>query len=156
MNTYLNIRYFHREPPSQAYGLLMARASSRPAPESRLRTPDFRKGFENPRNLREGSLSGQRQSGCGSSSRVERARATRCCGLSARVCVVCVLFQIKPEMIGILQFPNLSKSELQTPPLAATHTARFAEFVFWLTQVNLLKFWRKMKTNLRTHTRCFS
>ena len=29
---------------------------------------------------------------------------------------------------------------------AATHTARFAEFSFWLTQVNLLKFRRKMKT----------
>ena len=63
-----------------------------PARKSRLRTPIFKKGFENPRNLREGSLSGQRQSGCGSSSRVERVRATRCCGLSARVCVVCVLF----------------------------------------------------------------
>ena len=62
------------------------------ASESPPRTPIFKKGFENPRNLREGSLSGQRQSGCGSSSRVERARATRCCGLSARVCVVCVLF----------------------------------------------------------------
>ena len=70
------------------------------APESPPRTPIFKKGIENPRNLREGSLSGQLQSGCDSRSRVERARATRCCGLSARVCVVCVLFQIKPKIIA--------------------------------------------------------
>ena len=57
-------------------------------------------------------------------SRSPKATATRCCGLSARVCVVCVLFQIKPEMIGILQFPNLSKSELQTP----THSHTLCAF----------------------------
>ena len=34
------------------------------APKSPPRTPIFKKGFENPRNLREGSLSGQLQSGC--------------------------------------------------------------------------------------------
>ena len=38
--------------------------------------------------------------------------------------MVCVLFQIKPEMIGILQFPNLSKSELQTP----THSHTLCAF----------------------------
>ena len=68
--------YFHRGPPSQAKGLLMARASSRPAPESPPRTPIFKKGFENPLNLREGCLSGQLQSGCDSRSRLKGATAT--------------------------------------------------------------------------------
>ena len=73
--------------------------ASRSAPESRLRTPIFKKGFENPRNLREGSLSGQLQSGCGSRSEQredsdelrERERAS---ALSA------VFFQIKPKIIA--------------------------------------------------------
>ena len=81
IHAYGELGYSHREPPSQAKGLLMARASSRPAPESRLRTPDFRKGFENPRNLREGSLSGQLQSGCDSRSRLKGATATSCAGV---------------------------------------------------------------------------
>ena len=81
IHAYGELGYSHREPPSQAKGLLMARASSRPAPESRLRTPIFKKGFENPRNLREGSLSGQRQSGCEAGPSNART-ATRCASVS--------------------------------------------------------------------------
>ena len=51
------------------------------APESPPRTPIFKKGFENPRNLREGSLSGQLQSGCDSRSRLKGATATSCAGV---------------------------------------------------------------------------
>ena len=52
-------------------------------------------------------------------------------------------------------FYHMFKANCKHPP-TSTHTARFAEFALSLTQQYLLKFRRKMKTHLRTHTRCFS
>ena len=52
------------------------------------------------------------------------ARATRCCGRNARVCVVCVLFQVRTvencrqfpriRMRGLRSFPSKDKSKSQT------------------------------------------
>ena len=89
----------------------------------------------------------------------ERERRTRATSSSQEHIPAQVVRRVaagfQPASAWSVFFSHMFKANCKHPP-TATHSARFAEFALSLTQQYLLKFRRKMKTHLRTHTRCFS